>query len=102
MAHAGLDMADEEYLAFCATHGRRHADQAEYDMRLKTYSMHKALIEETNAANRTYKLAANKFADWTQVCFPELAQQPLPDLNVEMLQMHLGTALRPSSRAFIW
>ncbi|KAK9844357.1 hypothetical protein WJX74_001261 [Apatococcus lobatus] len=57
---------DAEYLAFCEEFGRHHADQKEYERRRETYSTHKALIEETNASNRTYKLAINKYADWTQ------------------------------------
>lgn len=64
---AGVDGDDDEYLAFCNEYGRHHADKSEYEMRRQTFSSHKSLIEETNAANRTYKLAINKYADWTQV-----------------------------------
>ena len=66
-AHAGIDGDDAEYLAFCEEFGRRHADKAEYEMRRQTFSTHKALIKDSNASNRTYKLAINKYADWTQV-----------------------------------
>ena len=58
----------------CNLHGRQHADQEEYDLRLQTYAAHKALIEEHNAANLTWKLAINKFADWTQVRRPAIRQ----------------------------
>ena len=53
-----------------AVHGRRHASQAEYDMRSMTYQTAKNLVDSGLSLaleERRYTMSLNHFADWTQV-----------------------------------
>lgn len=60
--------ADEAYDAFAAAHGRRHASLAEYELRRRTFAENVAFVAaHNNGLERTFTMALNRFADWTQV-----------------------------------
>ena len=61
------------YAVFSAAYGRRHLNDADYTARLGSFQRSVGLIAAHNAQqNKSYSLALNKFADWTEVraqCF---------------------------------
>ncbi len=66
VCHAGRD---PHYDLFSALHGRQHADTADYQRRLATYRSNALHIVGHNADSaKPYRMAINRFADWTEVC----------------------------------
>ena len=59
---------DPGYDLFSRHHGRQHADHADYKRRLATYRSNTLRIVGHNAdAAKSYHMAVNRFADWTEV-----------------------------------
>lgn len=62
-SHAG---DDEEYNNFAAQHSRKHSSLWEYELRRQTFQSNKQFINEHNAKpDASYKLALNRFGDWS-------------------------------------
>ena len=60
--------SDSAYALFSAVHGRRHESGADFRGRLGAFQRSVGLIAAHNAApNKSYTLAVNKFADWSEV-----------------------------------
>lgn len=59
---------DSAYALFSAVHGRTHESHADFSVRLGAFRSSLGLIAAHNAkADKSYTLAINKFADWTEV-----------------------------------
>jgi hypothetical protein len=66
IASTNLLQVRSEYDDFAALHKRQHADDEEYYGRRALFLHHHALIKQHNmAADKSYRLDLNKFADWT-------------------------------------
>ena len=67
-----------EYDAFAATYGRRHTSLAEYQHRLGVFQSNRQLVEAHNSnGGRSFTMALNRYADWTQVR-PPCSSAPTP------------------------
>lgn len=56
------------YALFSAVHGRQHESHADFGVRLGAFQRSMGLIAAHNAkVNKSYTLAINKYADWTEV-----------------------------------
>jgi len=67
-ANSGFAFYQEhsEFLRFIAKHNRYYKTPQEFEMRASLYRAAVALIEAENAKlENTFRLAVNKFADWT-------------------------------------
>ena len=65
LVSSGGDLA---YAVFSLAHGRRHSSVADYRQRLTSFQRSVGLIATHNARKeKSYSLALNKFADWTEV-----------------------------------
>ena len=64
----GAPGGDSAYALFSAVHGRRHESHADFSNRLGAFQRSVGLIAAHNGApNKSYTLAINKFADWSEV-----------------------------------
>ena len=64
---------DQQFSSFVSRYSRNYQSQQEYQMRRAIFEDSLRLIDRENAnPNNTFKLAVNKFADWTPEEFRSL------------------------------
>jgi KDEL-tailed cysteine endopeptidase len=60
-----LSEIESAFLGYITEQGKSYSTVAEYEMRLRTFAVKHAYIQEHNKLGESYKLGHNKFSDWT-------------------------------------
>jgi len=63
---AAMSEIESNFLGYITQFGKSYASIAEYEHRLEQFAMKHSYIQGHNATEESYKLAHNKFSDWTE------------------------------------
>lgn len=71
-AHVSATDLAPQFLDYIVQHGKSYATVEEFERRSSLFSRSDRLIAEENALQLGYKLAHNKFSDWTREEYQKL------------------------------